>query len=925
MSTKDILDRLASSPSSPKARPVAEAKPGEVRPSDVRVGNNVLRRRAPTTPEPPPPPPPRTVIRRPGPAREEASPLARTTATPPPHTVVPATDRRAPVRSEPVVARAERPAPVVTPPPAEVAAPVVELAVVDVVEPVTEVVVDHPPLDLPAPEPESEPAVQAAPVVEAEPAPPAQEAAPADPSLAVEAAAPEAPAAPALPAPEPTMERAVIIERPGGPVRPLGPSGPTRQVHSRLPDVPILPGLGRAVVSLPVGYDPTDPTGARRRAREQASQTTRWGAQPPAAPPPGRRPDAPVETDASRDKKKGRRGERAELSMANINAARVRRKGGKGKDIGKGVAPAKVKRKVRIDGEMTVSNLAHEMGVKAAELVKLLMQMGQPATMNQFIDFDTAAILAQELGHEVTNVSFQESEHLIQAGEDEESDLPHRPPVITVMGHVDHGKTTLLDALRKTKVAAGEAGGITQHIGAYQVRRGDRDITFIDTPGHAAFSAMRARGAKATDVVVLVVAADDGVMPQTIEAIHHAKAADVPILVAVNKIDKPGVNLDSIRRELMQHGLVPEEYGGDTIFVNVSALKGTGIEDLLDNLLVLSEVLDLRANPDRHAEGVVLEARVETGRGAVATLLVQNGTLKQGDILVIGNTWGRIRAMSDDTGRKVKDAGPSTPVEIFGLQETPQVGAEFIVVSSEKDARTLAEHRADTARVGALSQRKAVTVDDLYKLAGLAAPIQHVVLKTDVGGSLEALRGALEAIQVTGTLLKILHSGIGPVTESDVTLAAANSAVVIAFNVKADAKSRQAADQFGVDIQRYDIIYNVIDDVKARMLGMLAPVYEERKAGEAEVRALFTSPKAGTIAGCMVLDGKILRGSHAKVVRDGKLVHEGKVTSLRRFKEDVKDVEKGFECGIGIEDFPTIAVGDIIQVFQKVEVPRTAA
>jgi translation initiation factor IF-2 len=756
---------------------------------------------------------------------------------------------------------------------------------------------------------------------------------------APEAAAPSEPVA-VLPAPvagpraEPTLERAVIIDRPGGTARlPSAPisAGARMAPGQRLNDTPILPGLGRAVVSLPAGYDPTDPTGARRRAREQAAQGTRWGPGadrrpgPAGAPPP--RPDAaPAPSADDRRNKKGpagRRGERSEHVLSPMDA-RSRKPGRRpGKDL-RSAQPAKlVKRKVRIEGEITVANLAHEMGVKAAELIKLLMSMGQPATVNQSVDFDTASILAQELGHEVVNVAFDESEHLIKT-DDEGEDFPERPPVVTVMGHVDHGKTTLLDTIRKAKVAAGEAGGITQHIGAYQVKRGDRLITFIDTPGHAAFSAMRARGAKATDIVILVVAADDGIMPQTVEAISHAKAAGVPIVVAINKMDKPGIQPERIKQGLMEHGLVPEEFGGETIMVPVSALKGTGINDLLDNVLIVAEVEDLRANPDRHAEGVVLESRLETGRGAVATMLVQTGTLKQGDTLVIGNTWGRVRAMSDDQGKKIKEAGPSTPVEIFGLQDVPSAGDEFVVVGSEKDARALVEHRAGQARAGALSQRAKMTLEDLYKTGASTNPIVHLVLKADVSGSLEALKGALEGIAVAGTQLKILHAAIGPVNESDVNLAAGDGAFVVAFDVKADAKARKAADQFGVEIKTYEVIYNVIDEVKARMEGLLAPVYEEQKVGEAEIRALFKIPKIGFIAGCMVLEGKVTRNAAAKIMRGGKIVFEGKVTSLKRFKEDVREVEKGFECGIGIDGATELTEGDRIAVYTRVEVPRSA-
>jgi len=584
-----------------------------------------------------------------------------------------------------------------------------------------------------------------------------------------------------------------------------------------------------------------------------------------------------------------------------------------------------VKRKVQVDGEITVANFAHELGVKAPELIKVLMGLGQVATVNQSIDYDTAAIVAQELGHEVVNTAFQESAHLIQHAADDDAHLITRPPVVTVMGHVDHGKTTLLDSIRKAKVASGEAGGITQHIGAYQVRRGDKYVTFIDTPGHAAFSAMRARGARVTDIVILVVAADDGVMPQTVEAISHAKAAKVPIIVAVNKMDKPGIKPDRIKTELMQHGLVAEEYGGDVIVCPVSALKGTGIDALLDSVLLVAEVADLKANPDRPAEGVVIESRIETGRGAVASLLVKTGTLKQGDTLVIGSTWGRVRAMSDERGGRVKQAAPSTPVEIFGLEDVPNAGDEWVVVGTEKDARTLSDHRAAADKVKAQSQRQRLTVDDLFKQGG-AGPVQellHVVLKADVGGSLEALKAALEGIVVKGTQLKLLHSAIGPVNESDVNLGAANGALILAFNVKADAKARQAADQHNVEIKRFDVIYQAIDDVKARLTGMLAPVYEEQRVGEAEVRAVFNVSKSGPIAGCMVVSGKAQRGAIGKVFRDGKVFIEGKVTGLKRFKEDVREVVEGFECGIQVDGYDEIKVGDRIEMLVKVEVPRT--
>ncbi len=906
MSNKDLFERLESArgptqrqtvvrptPPSPETKPQAEA---------TRVGSSVVRRRAEPAP-PPPPPPTRTIIRRPAGTSPDLS--ARPTPAPEPVVAPPALIRRPGLSSslarpaaEPVAvvepqAESEQAVVVAPPPPVEPPAPIV-------VAPVTE----------------AAETTQAAPEV----ASPVAEAA-AVPEAAQVVEAP--PAAPFVEAP--SENRATIVTPVAGSAPPRAPTGP--RVGGGLNQRPILPGLGLGVVSLPVGYDPTDPTGARRRAREQASTQPRWqgGAQPGGGPSSLRNPAGPGAPGApageDRFKKGVRRGGRSEHTGMQIPEGRHRKHKG-GRPVVARPAST-VKRKVQVDGEITVAAFAHELGVKAAELIKVLMGLGQVATVNQSIDYETAQIVAEELGHEVVNTAFQESAHLIQHAPDDNENLETRPPVVTVMGHVDHGKTTLLDAIRKAKVASGEAGGITQHIGAYQVRRGDKHITFIDTPGHAAFSAMRARGARITDIVVLVVAADDGVMPQTVEAISHAKAAKVPILVAINKMDKPGIKADRIKTELMEHGLVPEEYGGDVIVCPLSALKGSGIDQLLDSVLLLAEVADLKSNPDRPAEGVVIESRIETGRGAVASLLVKTGTLKQGDTLVIGSTWGRVRAMSDDRGARVKEAGPSTPVEIFGLEDVPNAGDEFAVVSSEKDARTLADHRAQAVKAQAQSQRQRLTVDDLFKQGGaLATEVLHVILKADVGGSLEALKSSLEAIAVGGTQLKVLHAAIGPVNESDVNLSAANGALIIAFNVKSDAKARQAADQHNVEVKRFDIIYQALDEVKARLTGMLAPVYEEQRVGEAEVRAAFNVSKSGPIAGCMVLSGKVQRGATGKVHRDGNVVHEGKLTGLKRFKEDVREVAEGFECGIQLDGYSEIKVGDRIEMVVKVEVPR---
>ncbi len=935
MSTKDLLDRLEN-PKGGVRKPAPAPEPvaaPESRANDTRVATGVVRRRA-TTPEPPPPPAAPKTIRRPGAGRDEPPRAAPSMGPPSAVTSAPshgigasAQMRRAP---PPGLVEGRGAPPVRREAPAELRRPTR-------MDPDAELVVNDAGDDGLQP---NVPPVSAESTLDEVAYTPAAEDGPSasEPPGSSDLDAGAAPTEPPAPAPverraEPTMERAVIVERPGSVARPGAPILRSAGGALRLPEGPMVPGLGRAVVALPPGFDPSDPGGARRRAREATPAAPRWG---PGAPPAGPRREARAEAprpatpaapqpsaEELRAKKKLRSKERSELVLDGMAQARMRRgKAKPGRDSGRGqAARPQIRRKIRVEGELTVASLAHELGIKATELVRALLALGQPATINEVVDIDTATLLAADYNAEIVNVSFDESEHMIKSTEVDEARIS-RPPVVTVMGHVDHGKTTLLDTIRKARVASGEAGGITQHVGAYQVKRGDQLITFIDTPGHAAFSAMRARGAKVTDVVVLVVAADDGVMPQTVEAISHSKAAKVPIVVAVNKCDKPGIQPERIRQMLMEYGLVPEEFGGDTMFANISALRGTGIEELLDAVLLQAEVLDLRANPERHAQGVVLESRLETGKGAVASLLVQNGTLKQGDTLVIGSTWGRVRAMSDDRGGKVKTAGPAAPVEIFGLQDLPTAGDEFVVVESERDARTLVEHRQHKDRTAALAQRQKVTVDDLYKLGARSQEVLHLILKTDVTGSLEALKSALEGIQVSGTRLKILLAGVGPITESDVTLAAAEDAQVIAFNVKADAKARQAADSHNVEIRRFDIIYNVIDAVRAQLGGLLAPVYEERRSGEAEVRATFSIAKLGLIAGCMVTEGKVVRGCHARIYRLNKMIHEGKVASLKRFKDDAKEVEKGFECGVGVEGASELLIGDKIAFFVQVEVPR---
>ena len=556
--------------------------------------------------------------------------------------------------------------------------------------------------------------------------------------------------------------------------------------------------------------------------------------------------------------------------------------------------------------------------------MKELIQLGHMVTVNDMLDMEMAEMVAAEFDYQVENVGFQE-DHLLQQVQpsEEEASLKTRPPVVTVMGHVDHGKTTLLDAIRSARVASGEAGGITQHIGAYQVQTPSGLVTFIDTPGHEAFSAMRARGAQLTDIIVLVVAADDGVQPQTKEAIAHAKAANVPIVVAINKMDKVGVNPENIKTQLTEFGLTPEEWGGETLFVPISALKGTGIEQLLETLALQAEVMELTANPDRHAEGVVIEAKMQRGRGAVATVLVQKGTLKSGDHIVLGTTYGKVKAIFDHDGKKLKEALPATPVELFGLSELPNTGDDFAVVKSEKNAKSLAEHRANQRKREEMSRQHRKTAEDLFAAAqGSSKEVLNLVIKSDVQGSLEALSGALDGIEIDGTEVRMLHTGVGDITESDVNLVAASDALLIAFNVKMDANARRTATQAGVDAEHFAVIYGVIDHVTALLTGMLAPEYELVRRGSAEVRTVFSISRIGKIAGSYVLDGTITRNNHAKVLRDGEMVYEGKITGLKRFKDDVREVASGYECGISMDGFMGIQDGDIVEAYALEEIVR---
>lgn len=577
--------------------------------------------------------------------------------------------------------------------------------------------------------------------------------------------------------------------------------------------------------------------------------------------------------------------------------------------------PKATKRKIRIEEAIIVGELAHQMGVKATEVIKKLLLLGLPVTVNQAIDFDTASIVASEFGYEVEKKGIEE-ETILAAQEDRPEDLKPRPPVVTVMGHVDHGKTSLLDAIRHTNVTSAEAGGITQHIGAYHVHLDRGDIVFLDTPGHEAFTAMRARGAKVTDIVILVVAADDGVMQQTIEAINHAKAANVPIIVAINKIDKPNANPDRVKRELSELGLIPEEWGGNTIMVEVSAKKKIGIEDLLEMVLLQAEIMELRANPEKQARGRVIEAKLEKGRGPVATVLIQEGTLRVGDAFVCGVHHGKVRNIFDDLGQRVESAGPSMPVEVIGLSGVPQAGDDFVVVSDEKQARTLAEHRLRKQREREISLSTKVTLEKLYEQIreGQLKEL-NLILKTDVQGSLEALTEAIKKLSHPEIKINIIHSATGTINETDIMLASASNAIVIGFNVRPDAKVEELAQREKVDVRFYNVIYQLIDDIKAAMEGLLEPEYQEKVLGRAEVRQTFHISKVGTVAGCYVTSGAVQRSAKVRVLRDQVVVYDGKIASLKRFKEDAREVKAGFECGILVENFNDIKVGDVLEIY----------
>ncbi|MEM5505818.1 translation initiation factor IF-2 [Shewanella frigidimarina] len=585
---------------------------------------------------------------------------------------------------------------------------------------------------------------------------------------------------------------------------------------------------------------------------------------------------------------------------------------------------AAVSRDVRIGETVTVSELAHLMAIKATVIIKQMMKMGTMVTINQVLDQETAQMVAEELGHKVVLIRENELEHQVLKDRDDNIQLESRAPVVTIMGHVDHGKTSLLDYIRRAKVAAGEAGGITQHIGAYHVETENGMITFLDTPGHAAFTSMRARGAKATDIVILVVAADDGVMPQTIEAIQHAKAGNVPLIVAVNKMDKPDADPERVKSELSQHGIMSDDWGGDNMFVHVSAKTGMGVDELLEGILLQSEVLELKAVRDGMAAGVVIESQLDKGRGPVATILVQEGTLRQGDIVLCGLEYGKIRAMKDENGHAITEAGPSIPVEILGLSGVPSAGDEATVVRDERKAREVALYRQGKFRDVKLARQQKSKLENMFaNMEEGEVQELNIVLKADVQGSLEAICESLAKLSTDEVKVNIIARGVGALTETDATLAAASNAILVGFNVRADAQARKTIDSESVDLRYYSIIYNLIDEVRAAMTGMLAPEFRQEIIGLAEVRDVFKSPKIGAIAGCMVTEGIVKRSAPIRVLRDNVVIFEGELESLRRFKDDAPEVRNGMECGIGVKNYNDVRVGDQIEVFETVEIART--
>jgi translation initiation factor IF-2 len=762
-----------------------------------------------------------------------------------------------------------------------------------------------PPLDMPPPPIDLPPSLDAAPPAP-EPASPAVAPHVASPA-ALEVEAPPVASARAAKAPATAAKAPTVVVRGTAPAPAAPPAAPGFE-EVRGPKV-----LGRIDLRKTVA-----PPGA-----------TAW--RPPG---PGGTPEQPrtPASDAGAPKKKGKKviqkddlAVMMERDFSGRGKRPMKKRAQPGKEVRKTevTTPRASKRVIRISEVISVGDLAKAMGVKSGEILKKLIDMGVMATINQMLDHDTAVLVASEFEYQVENVAFDVEQTLEAEEEGTVGELVPRAPVVTIMGHVDHGKTSLLDAIRATEVAAGEAGGITQHIGAYTVDVDGRTVTFLDTPGHEAFTAMRARGAKVTDLVVLVVAADDGIMPQTVEAINHSRAAEVPIIVAVNKIDKPDANPERVRQELGNYGLAPEEWGGDTIVVPVSAKSKEGIPQLLEMLLLQADVLELKANPGRNAKGTIIEARLDRGRGPVATVLVQEGTLHVGDSFVCGTEHGRIRAMVDDKGKRLDEAGPATPVEILGLGGVPDAGDVFVALQDDQKARQVAEHRRTKQREAEMAKTAKVSLDDLYnQIQSGDVKELKVVLKADVQGSVEAIADALRRLSTSDVRLNVIHGSVGGITESDILLATASNAVVIGFNVRPEPKAAALAEREGVDVRLYTIIYEALNEIREALEGLLEPTLHEKVLGRVEVRQVFTISGIGPVAGCYVVDGKIQRGARARLLRDSIVVHDGKVGTLRRFKDDVREVAAGYECGTSLENYPDVKVGDIIEPYEIEQVAR---
>ena len=687
---------------------------------------------------------------------------------------------------------------------------------------------------------------------------------------------------------------------------------------------------------------------AEERSKKSEDAKAADSAEPPAQraaskPTPGpRKPDR--DRDDNRDNKgKAARDDGRKAGKLTLNQALAGGEGGRQrsmaamkrkqerarqKALGGHETREKVVRDVKVPETIVVQELANRMAERVADIVKALMNNGMMVTQNQVIDADTAEVIIEEFGHKIVRVSDSDVEQVIDSIDDDAKDLKPRPPVITVMGHVDHGKTSLLDAIRHAKVVAGEAGGITQHIGAYQVKTDNGSLmTFLDTPGHAAFTSMRARGAQVTDIVILVVAADDAVMPQTIEAINHAKAAGVPMIVAINKIDRPAANPDKVRTDLLQHEVVVEKMSGDVLDVEVSAIKGTGLDQLLENIALQAELLDLKANPDRAAQGAVIEAQLDVGRGPVATVLVQNGTLRQGDIFVVGEQWGKVRALINDQGERIEEAGPSVPVEVLGLNGTPEAGDVLNVVETEAQAREIANYREQAAKDRRAAAGAATTLEQMMAKAKADQTVaeMHIIVKADVQGSAEAIVQAMEKIGNDEVRVRVLHYGVGAITESDIGLAEASSAPVIGFNVRANATARNVANQKGVEIRYYSIIYDLVDDVKAAASGLLSAEVRENFIGYAQIKEVFKVSNVGKVAGCLVTEGIARRSAGVRLLRDDVVIHEGTLKTLKRFKDEVAEVQSGQECGMAFENYDDIRPGDVIEIFEREEIERKLA